>query len=172
MKQLPVFFADSQQRVWSGRQEWAECACEPGAYDPYACFFSLVFNLYMKINIKTSNVLLLKHIKDKQKRPISNTTLLISVNFFTQIVMLIIFIMKKIRIMHLKKMIWISLKKRFYKNITMFCLLIEFFFLDTWCCVYKNIYMKDNLKLHLKLNYDICNKKYLFIYVYIYYKFV
>ncbi len=34
--------------------------------------------------------------------------------------------------------------------------------------------MKDNLKLHLKLNYDICNKKYLFIYVYIYiyYKFV
>lgn len=54
MKQLPVFFADSQQRVWSGRHKWAECAREPGAYDPDACFSScLAFSLYMKINVKT-----------------------------------------------------------------------------------------------------------------------
>lgn len=63
-KQLPVFLLTHSRRGGGGDT----CACEAGAYDPYACFFTLVFNLYMKINIQTFNVLLLKHIKDKQKK--------------------------------------------------------------------------------------------------------
>lgn len=68
MKQLPVFFADSQQRVWSGRHKWAECACEPGAYDPYACFFSfVVFKLYIGNYVKTKDFLASKCIRLRKK---------------------------------------------------------------------------------------------------------